>query len=87
MALRSLDDTSGEPQVRIDAEGLRTVSWPSGRPAEVTLTVDLFEALLDEANTGRRALNALLRVVEAIGALGSPPDNLTGEPIPQVDTP
>jgi hypothetical protein len=87
VALGSLDDSSGAPAVQIDDAGIRTVSWPAGRPDEVVVTVDLFEWIVAELNRGRQVLNVLVRVVEAIGALGSTPDNATGAPTPQVDTP
>lgn len=86
--LSSLGDTTGLPGLAIDGDGLYRLSWPQGRPEEVSLAVGLFEALLDDLNAGRRAINVLGVIARALGGLlPSAPDNATGEPTQPVDTP
>lgn len=84
--LSSLGDTTGLPGLSIDGDGLYGLSWPQGRPEEVTLTVALFEDLLAELNMGRRAINVLGVIARALtGLVPSAPDNVTGVPTQPVD--
>lgn len=81
--LRSLGSTAGEPAIEEDGEGLLRLSWPLGRPEGVELATALLEDLVEQLNGGRRAINVLMVIAQALGGLvPSPPDNSTGAPTP-----
>lgn len=63
----------GPPALVTDSSGAYAVSWPQGRPATFEVTAAFFEALVEEANLGRRAVPVLSAVADALTRLAPAP--------------
>jgi hypothetical protein len=60
---------SGPAPSLTEVDGLYVVGWPLGRAATVELGSELFEALVEEANLGRRAVPVLQSIADALTRL------------------
>lgn len=61
----------GPPVVDVDGDGFYAVTWPQGRPETFDIAADLFDVIVGDLNAGRRAINALGAVAEALATLTS----------------
>lgn len=62
----------GPPALTVDPDGAYVVAWPAGRPVEFPIAAAFFDALVEDANIGRRALAVLTDIAGALARLAPP---------------
>lgn len=63
---------TGPAPTLVEVDGLYVVGWPLGRADTVELGAAMFEALVEEANLGRRTVPILAAVADALTRLAPP---------------